>query len=65
MGNSDFRCIIQVHISSVGAAIMRLSVPDKRGHAADVVLGYDTASTYAVSVAVLTIICAIVLGSGA
>ncbi|MEW5299042.1 MAG: hypothetical protein WDW36_002092 [Sanguina aurantia] len=39
---------MEVQISSVGAAIMKLSVPDKRGQVADVVLGYDDASTYAI-----------------
>lgn len=38
---------VEVHITPVGAAIQRLLVPDKHRQVADVVLGFDRASTYA------------------
>jgi aldose 1-epimerase len=37
---------MSVRIIALGAAIQSLSVPDRKGNVADVVLGYDTASEY-------------------
>jgi hypothetical protein len=39
---------LEVHVSAVGGAIMKLLVPDKDGVPVDVVLGYDRASRYMV-----------------
>ena len=37
---------MQVHISQVGCAIVKLIVPDKQGNHADVVLGFDSPDQY-------------------
>jgi aldose 1-epimerase len=37
---------LKVRIMTLGAAIQSLEVPDRAGHAADVVLGYDAAADY-------------------
>jgi hypothetical protein len=42
------RAGMTVEVCAVGAAIVRLSVPDAKGRKADVVLGYDHADDYLV-----------------
>ncbi|GFR42234.1 hypothetical protein Agub_g3128 [Astrephomene gubernaculifera] len=37
---------MEVHVSVFGAAILKMLVPDKKGHSADVVLGYGTVEEY-------------------
>ncbi len=39
---------MEVHVSVLGAAILKLIVPDKKGAKADVVLGYQTVEEYEV-----------------
>ncbi|PNH06923.1 hypothetical protein TSOC_006654 [Tetrabaena socialis] len=39
---------MEVHVSVLGAAILKLIVPDKKGAKADVVLGYGTVEEYEV-----------------
>lgn len=40
------RAGVEVHIWPVGAAIQKLLVPDRAGHLADVVLGFDDTVQY-------------------
>lgn len=40
---------VEVHITSGGAAIQRVLLPDKAGTSADVVLGFDDTNAYVVS----------------
>lgn len=44
---------VEVHISPVGCAIVKLLVPDRNGVLDDIVLGYDDNLSYAVSLHLL------------